>query len=441
MLSLRIDNFDKLPNGSPLEYSVDRRGFDFGRDQHLDWTLPDKNRVVSGKHCEVRYYDNAYWLIDTSTNGTFLNDSSKRVQSPYLLKDGDKLAIGDYIVFVSVNLNEPKQQSDYLPNPIQNIRSSEQIFNSQSHDNIWETQGNAPPPIDARDLMPKPIKHERVPDFLSQAALMPAVFNQEPIRKPNPAPTPQQSIENNPHPQTDQHSAQPNYFTSDEFPPRQAMSEKPVRQIADFITNDAKLQPVGVSSSDSESEFVKRFAKGAGIAADALGQKNAGDLAEQAGQLLNVVCQQLIIMLHARAEAKALSRSGNRTLIQSTDNNPLKFMPSAEEALKTMLSPPSRGYLDATAAIEGAFSDLKIHQVASLAAMQSAAVMLFEDLSPEAIEKAAGAKKSLLGGGKSKFWDIYAQRWASKVGIREHGMLGAFLELFAEQYDKLSKRK
>lgn len=444
MLSLRIDNFDKLPNGSPLEYSVDRRGFDFGRDQHLDWTLPDKNRVVSGKHCEVRYYEEAYWLIDTSTNGTFLNDSAKRVQSPYRLRDGDKLAIGDYVIFVSINLDEPEshqEQPVYAPDPLLNFRTTEQRPAIHSQENIWETPGNAPPPIDARDLMPKPMKHERVPDFLSQAALMPAVFNHEPLRKPNPTPPMPQSSGNDPYAAGPQQAAQPSYFNNDKVSQRQPDLPMQPLEPANIAPKDAESQPPTLSKFDFDREFIKRFAKGAGISIDALGQKKAGDLAEQTGQLLNIVCQQLIGMLHARAEAKALSRSGSRTLIQSTDNNPLKFMPTAEEALKIMLSPPARGYLDANAAIESAFSDLKVHQMASLAAMQSATVMLFEDLSPEAIENSANAKKSLLGGGKSKLWDTYAQRWAAKAGTREHGMLGAFLELFAEHYDKLSKRK
>jgi len=143
-------------------------------------------------------------------------------------------------------------------------------------------------------------------------------------------------------------------------------------------------------------------------------------------------------MLRARAEAKALSRSGNRTMISSDDNNPLKFMPTPEEALRVMLGPKTRGYLDARAALENAFGDLKMHQVAFLASMQAALTELFDELSPEAIKSAADAKKSILSSGKSRYWDLYTERWLARVGRREHGMLGAFLDLYAEQYDKLS---
>ncbi len=102
MLALKIENFDRLPDGGPVQFRVDRRGFDLGRDQHLDWTLPDPTRSISGKHCEIRYFDGCYWLYDVSTNGTFINNSGKRMQSPYKLADGDQLTIGDYIISVSV---------------------------------------------------------------------------------------------------------------------------------------------------------------------------------------------------------------------------------------------------------------------------------------------------------------------------------------------------
>ncbi len=62
-LRLAIENMDRLPDGGPLRVEVKGRGLDIGRDAHLDWTLPDPSRYVSGKHCEIRYRDNEYWLL------------------------------------------------------------------------------------------------------------------------------------------------------------------------------------------------------------------------------------------------------------------------------------------------------------------------------------------------------------------------------------------
>ena len=101
-LRLSIENVDRLPDGGPLRIEVKGRGLDLGRDAHLDWTLPDPSRSISSKHCEIRFRDGGYWLHDVSTNGTFVNGAQYRLDAPYLLRDGDRLSIGPYIIAVSV---------------------------------------------------------------------------------------------------------------------------------------------------------------------------------------------------------------------------------------------------------------------------------------------------------------------------------------------------
>ena len=86
-LRLAIENLDRLPDGGPLRVEVKGRGLDIGRDAHLDWTLPDPSRHVSGKHCEIRYRDDEYWLYDVSNNGMFVNGSTYPLDAPYRLRD------------------------------------------------------------------------------------------------------------------------------------------------------------------------------------------------------------------------------------------------------------------------------------------------------------------------------------------------------------------
>lgn len=413
MLKLKIENFDKLPNGGPLEHVVERRGFEFGRDQHLDWTLPDKTRVVSGKHCEIRFYDDAYWLLDFSTNGTFVNNSSKRVQSPYKLAHGDMLSVGEYVL--SVNIRLPSQPSTTAPMSAAPAATP----------GIWETSGAAPAPIDARDLLLRNPEAERAADVLYQAAYVPPVVDEAPVRKPQPAATPANNVD--PWGAKSVVSAPPPEAPA-VAPPPAAPAPAPT--------------PVTAPRHDGDGrDFIRRFAKGAGLPDDSFGKMTAGELAEHSGHMLNLMCLHLMALLRARAEAKSLSRSGNRTLIQSTDNNPLKFMPTPEEALRIMLGPKVQGYLDARQTIDSTFADLKLHQISMLGAMQAAAAQLFEDLSPDAIAKASETKRSLLSTGKGKQWDAFTEMWTAKAGTREHGMLGAFLDLFVEHYDKLSKNK
>ena len=103
MLALRIENETTLPDGGPLGITVEgTRGIDIGRDQYLDWTLPDPSRFISGKHCEIRWHDGAYWLHDVSTNGTFLHGADGRLKAPHKLRDGDRFSIGHYIIVANV---------------------------------------------------------------------------------------------------------------------------------------------------------------------------------------------------------------------------------------------------------------------------------------------------------------------------------------------------
>ena len=104
MLALRIENETTLPDGGPLGITVEgTRGIDIGRDQYLDWTLPDPSRFISGKHCEIRWRDGAYWLHDVSTNGTFLHGADGRLKAPHKLRDGDRFSIGHYIIIANVS--------------------------------------------------------------------------------------------------------------------------------------------------------------------------------------------------------------------------------------------------------------------------------------------------------------------------------------------------
>ena len=110
-LRLSIENVDRLPDGGPIRIEVKGRGLDLGRDSHLDWTLPDPSRSVSGKHCEIRYRDGGYWLHDVSTNGTFVNGAEYRLDAPHLLRNGDRLSIGPYIIAVAVEEGRKQRSS------------------------------------------------------------------------------------------------------------------------------------------------------------------------------------------------------------------------------------------------------------------------------------------------------------------------------------------
>ncbi len=80
----------------PTELVLHQRGAIIGRGSTCDWCLPDPRRHISSRHCEIRFRDNSYWLTDTSTNGTFVNDASDPLQGEHRIDQGDLILVGDY---------------------------------------------------------------------------------------------------------------------------------------------------------------------------------------------------------------------------------------------------------------------------------------------------------------------------------------------------------
>ena len=170
-LRFTIENVQNLPDGGPMSFAVTgKRSVDIGRDQHLDWTLPDPTRFISGKHCEVHYRNNTYWLHDVSTNGTFLNGSDQRMRSPHELKNGDRLVIGQYIVGVSLD-GDSRSMSDKNSAGIELVAQQ-----PAAYPELWANDADAPPPIDRQQMkMARETARPVNPDFLDWAAGVPEV--------------------------------------------------------------------------------------------------------------------------------------------------------------------------------------------------------------------------------------------------------------------------
>jgi type VI secretion system protein ImpI len=161
------------------------------------------------------------------------------------------------------------------------------------------------------------------------------------------------------------------------------------------------------------------------------------ELAELLGQVMRLVVESTMQLLSARVQAKRLARSSSHTMIEALNNNPLKFSPSAEEAIRIMFGPATRSYLDAYRAFAQSFEDLKTHQIKTYSAMQHALMRLMSDLDPQAIEREAGSGgiAAMMTSRKAKLWDAYVARWQAKAQ-RDNGMIDAFMVNFAEAYDR-----
>jgi len=415
-LRLSIENMDRLPDGGPVRVEVKGRGLDIGRDAHLDWTLPDPSRHVSSKHCEIRFRDGGYWLHDVSTNGTFVNGAAFRLDAPHLLRSGDRLTIGPYLVAVAVEGQASAAGASTPPATAAGGRAD-----------VWGAVGEAAAPEDRGAYrLQKPQKPAA--DFLDFASSVapadppadlfaaPADADDAWLRAPPAPPV---------------------------APPAPAPAAPTPRRPAPAPAPPSLPEAPQTSARAPASELIARIAAAAGIPESAIAGRDPNALADEIGLALRLTAENLAQLLASRAESKTLMRSSSRTMIRALENNPLKFTGSPDEALAIMFGPPTRAYLDARAAIESGFSDLKTHQILTFGAMQSALDALFEDLAPEKIDRSVESDRglgALVGSRKAKLWDIYVERWRAKTKRADGRLLEAFMALFAEAYDRLQKR-
>jgi FHA domain len=63
-----------------------------------DIVIADAFRKISRRHCEISRNGKHYFLVDCSTNGTFVNDKLVPKGEPVLLKKGDRIALADEVV-------------------------------------------------------------------------------------------------------------------------------------------------------------------------------------------------------------------------------------------------------------------------------------------------------------------------------------------------------
>src|ERR1700736_3892208 len=87
-------------------------GGTIGRATDNEWILPDPERYLSGKHARIDFRAGAYILVDTSSNGTYVNGAQVPLGKyhDYALKDGDYVRLGEYELLISID-----QSNDFPP--------------------------------------------------------------------------------------------------------------------------------------------------------------------------------------------------------------------------------------------------------------------------------------------------------------------------------------
>ena len=143
-------------------------------------------------------------------------------------------------------------------------------------------------------------------------------------------------------------------------------------------------------------------------------------------------------LLSARTDFKNEFRL-SRTILKPEENNPLKFSPNVDEALRIFLSPVSSGYLGLEESVQESLVDMKHHQIALIAGLQAIFREFHSLMTPQryTVEADTGVKALLQSiTRKSRNWEQFCACCERLESESSNGIFGHFSDIFADAYEE-----
>jgi len=353
-----------------------------GRAGDNEWVLPDPERFLSGHHAQIEHRGGHWYVVDTSSNGTFLNQSTFPLgrDNAHVLKDGDRLRMGEYDLLVTVTADNDFPPDDDSVAALD--LATEADFALATHGDLGaelDLKGLIadpnPPPDDAPPPKPEPI---RVSDAYGQVVSVAGGKASAPRPAPRPAPPP-----------------------------------------------------------GGHGPAVQAFFRGAGLDPSPLSIEQASAALALAGQLLREMVLGLMTGQQNRAEVRGRYHI-DETGIRKVEQNPLKSASSVDEALTRLFGPRSTRFLLPLEAVRASFNDLKRHEQATHMALQDALAEYLRRLAPDQLEQQfaeALARSGPLGRDPgTKYWEMYGEIYKVLAQATPEGLPHAFAEEFAKAY-------
>ncbi|HET8746062.1 MAG TPA: type VI secretion system-associated FHA domain protein TagH [Ramlibacter sp.] len=423
-LLLAVTGIHAAQFGSRSQKAFEGRDGSIGRSEDCDWVLSSAG--VSRVHAMIRCLNGIYFIEDRSTNGMLLNGVPLVKGEPSALKHGDRLQIDTFEVAVTVQMAAPPAAApapSSAPTPVDIFATSPPA---------------AADPLDAfLDFAPGPsapladsgADAGLIPGAGPAAALDPLSFLDAPLA-PAPAAAPPATPGWNHTPGMQDHFQPPITEAQRQAP---ALPEDWDLTMGDFaprqtIPAPAPTPPPAVAPVPSAPVAPPVPPVMAAPAA-------SGALPDEVQQMLGIVVDGVMDVLRARAEIKNTFRLPV-TIIQRSENNPLKFAPNADEALQKILSPPNAAFLSGPAAFDDAFDDIRCHQMAMLAGVRAAFESLLAHFSPDRLEQQADGGKRSAFAGKGKYWEKYREHFEGLVKDPDDCFRRLFGDEFARAYEE-----
>ncbi len=393
-LTLTLRNAEAAPEGMERQFTVEGDGALIGRSKNCDWHLPDASNIVSSRHAEIRRDEAGYLLKDISTNGTFLNGAAERMPPEHRLADGDVLRIGPYEIVAAVTAPAPPPPPPPPPAP-------------------------PPPPPDPERTIVQPAGMPAAADAAAAAAAESAT----------PAP-----------------GAEAPAAEGEDRPPENVTvmwdSLADINKVdwarGGLGQKEEAAAATSAGAAQTADELLEAF-----LAALALGDApvaKSPELVARAGSLFRRLVAGMVVMVEARARAKA-QMGAEATGLQLEGNNPIKFARSPEQAMARLLSPPEPGFMESDRAVEDAFLDLQSHQMATLRAIPGALRATLDRFSPGSVrrraEKAGVMARILPALQDAALWRNYEREYVKVKNESDE----AFMEVFAKEFRKAYERQ
>ncbi len=445
--------------------------FAVGRGPGVDWVLPDPERLLSKRHFAVAYRGGAWQLADTSTNGTFLNREGDPIGAGDVrsLRDGDRLRLGAYEIEVrlvedAARARTPAGSSPFADpfamDPFGPARPEHNPFDEPDHPSLRIAPTSAQLPHDFDPLAPEahetpfrgPTQADNSP-VMQDAFQIPAQTGQMPLHTGGIIPggdllpddwdkdllegispsggtsaaprLPALPVERaSPRP-PDEPGLAPLFDEPPVAPPSPVAARHPMRQ--------APPEPDTVAD---DGALLAAFLEGAGLQDARPADPPATMLA--LGKAFRTLVAGLRAVLIARAQIKSEFRI-EQTMIQAHGNNPLKFSAGDDDALAALLGTGRRTDMAPHEAVAEALRDIRLHELASMAAMQAAVRAVLNGLDPaqlRAQSEQGGAMTLLPAQKKARAWDVYEALHARTVQAIADDFDSVFGKAFARAYER-----
>jgi type VI secretion system protein ImpI/type VI secretion system protein len=437
---------------APETRHIDGGELSIGRAPDNDWVLPDPERDLSKRHCVVAYRSGGWRILDLSANGTFLNRDSEPVgrDQSRPLNDGDRLGLGPYEIevriaeapaFASRRGADPFSLDPFAPRG--DFESDPLLARNQEGDPFAQAVApasiNLPPDYNplAPDGPEAPIAGPTVADHsphLADALRPPRVvlpedwdrdFAAAPVAPPPAAKT---VLALQPGPVIPPPARAP---APPPPPPARAPAAPPPAPAAAPAAPLPDHAPAAAPSGD----LLAAFLRGAGLERVRLDDPEAA--MEQLGGAFRVFVSGLRQALIARAAIKGEFRI-ERTMIQRTGNNPLKFSADDDDALVALVGAGRRTDMGAADAVAEALRDIRLHELATVTAMQSAVRALLAELDPAKLRH-AGEHSGLnlfAAQKKASAWEAYEALHARISEAMSDNFDSVFGKAFAQAYER-----